>query len=109
MTTEHVLILAAAGLVTWMLRASFIAWGSELSLTEFGDHLLENMRHATMAALVAGALVAGGGGDIGDIPWRWAAAALATATAATRTRNLALLVLTGMGSLWVLTLAATVS
>jgi branched-subunit amino acid transport protein len=86
------------------MRASFIVLGDRVALSPFAERVVQNARHATMAALVAGALAAGAGGGPTSIPANWVPAAAAAVYAATRTRNLAVIVATGMGTLWLVKL-----
>jgi branched-subunit amino acid transport protein len=100
-----ILTLVIAGLVTWSMRASFIALGDRVTLGPFAERVVQNARHATMAALVAGALAAAAGSGPLPLPLPWVPAAAAAAFAATRTRNLGLIVAAGMGTLWLVKLA----
>ena len=95
------LILVVAGLVTWSLRASFIAVGSTRDLPAASERLLGYTRPAILAALVASALLARGGGDPFAVPLGWIAAALATVVTARGTGNLALSVAAGLATAFV--------
>lgn len=54
-------IIAAAGLATWVLRASFITLVGDRQLPEASEHVLRYARPAILAALAASATVGSGG------------------------------------------------
>ena len=53
---NELIILAAAGAVTWALRASFIATAGGWRIPAAVDRALGNSRYAVLAALIATAL-----------------------------------------------------
>ncbi len=54
-------IIAAAGLVTWMLRASFISLVGSRELPSSSEQVLRYARPAVLAALAASATIGSGG------------------------------------------------
>ncbi len=54
-------IIAAAGLATWVLRASFITLVGDRQLPEASESVLRYARPAVLAALAASATVGSGG------------------------------------------------
>src|SRR5690606_37665711 len=92
---EHLLIIAAAGALTWLLRASFITLGGSSELPAGTQHLLEYARPALLSALVATATI-GSGGVAGGLVLAPRVAGVAVAgTVAWRSGNLTVTLLLG--------------
>jgi|GEM_PF-5902869 len=100
-----VLILVAAGFVTWLLRASFIILGDRVALPSFAERVVANARPAFLAALVASAFVAQGGGDPLAIPLPWLAAAAAGIVTSKLTGSLSATGAAGIATVTLLTAA----
>ena len=101
---REILILVAAGLGLWAMRASFIIFAAQMPLPEGTEQILNHARSAVLAALVATAMLpyADGGEPSTVIPAM--IAALAAAGVARRTRSVARTVAVGMAILWALSL-----
>lgn len=96
------LTIFAAGLATYLTRASFIALGDRITLPESGERALRYVAPAAFAAISV-PLVLGGDGfaEFGDDLPRIAAACAACA-AVWRFKSIALSLIAGMGVLWLL-------
>jgi branched-subunit amino acid transport protein len=101
----EVFILIAAGVVTWMLRASFIVLGNRVTLPGASERVIANARPAMLAALIASTLLAAGGGEASAIPPSWLVATAVAALVAWRSGNLALTCAAGVATLSALSLA----
>jgi branched-subunit amino acid transport protein len=97
------LILLAAGVVTWLMRASFIIVGSGAELPAVAERLIAHTRPAILAALVTSAVLAQGGGDAQHVPLAWLIATVVTAIAARWRGNLGLSGAAGLATLWLAT------
>lgn len=100
-----VLVLVVAGFVTWLLRASFILLGDRVALPSFAERIVANARPAFLAALVASAFVAQGGGEVFAIPLPWIGAAVAGIVVSKRTGSLSATGAAGIATVTLLTAA----
>ena len=96
-----VAVLALAGLATYVLRITFVTLVPAAGLPAVVRESLDHVGPAVLAALVAVALVNGGGQGFGAAP---AAAALLAGLVAWRTRNLLLTTVSGIATLALLEL-----
>ncbi len=96
------LTIIAAGTVTYLTRASFIALGDRITLPEAGERALRYVAPAAFAAISV-PLVFGEDGfaELGDDVPRIVAACIACA-AVWRYRSIGLSLISGMGALWLL-------
>lgn len=99
-----VALLLASGIATWMLRASFIAFGSGRTLPAGLERLLAHTRPAVLAALVTSALLAAGGGRPLEVPLGWMIATGAVVVVARRTSSMFATVAAGIGTIAVVSL-----
>jgi branched-subunit amino acid transport protein len=97
----QVMVIAIAGLTSWLSRASFIAFRNDWEPSPFVERVIQNGRHAVLAALAASALLRGGNGDWHAIPVPWLLGALAGGFAAYRYRNMGLTIVAALASLWI--------
>jgi branched-subunit amino acid transport protein len=81
-------IITAAGVLTFLLRASFISLLGDRQLPEASESVLRYARPAVLAALAASATVGGGGLVMSATLLPRFAGALASGAAAWRTRNM---------------------
>ncbi|MGE5594753.1 MAG: AzlD domain-containing protein [Hyphomicrobiales bacterium] len=72
---NSILSLAVAGLITWLMRASFIVLGPRDSMPPFMERVVAQARPAFLAALIASAFAARSGGEPLAIPLSWLLAA----------------------------------
>ena len=95
-------VLAAAGALTWLLRASLIV---STPSTSAAERIARALRYAAPAALAVLAVTSltGAARDTGDAVWRYAIAAAVAAATARPGRNLALPLLAGAATITVLT------
>ena len=98
-------LLAAMGLVTLALRASFLLLPDRTTLPPLLRRALAYVPAAVLAAIVTPALFAPGEVALAGIDARLPAALVAIVVAA-RTRSVLATLGTGMGVLWTLTLIA---
>ena len=100
MTTWIAII--AVGLVTFLLRASFIAFADPQRFPNFFRRALAFVPPAVLAAIVApGLLMPQGAFDLSLANPRWMAGVLAIAVAV-RTRSVLAAIVSGMCALWLL-------
>ena len=97
----QVMVIAIAGMTSWLARASFIAFRNDWEPGPFVERVIQNGRHAVLAALAASALLRGGNGDWQAIPLPWLLGAVAGSAVAYRYRNMALTILAALASLWI--------
>ena len=94
--------IVAVGVVTFLLRASFIAFADPHRFPAFFRRALAFVPPAVLAAIVApGLLMHQGALDLSTANPRWMAGVLAIAVAA-RTRSVLAAIVSGMGALWLL-------
>lgn len=96
------LLFAAMGVVTLALRASFLLLQDRLTLPPLLREALAYVPPAVLAALVLPALVEPGGVAVGPVDARLPSGLVAIAVA-WRTKSVLATIVTGMGTLWVLT------
>ncbi len=97
------LIIAGAGIVTYLTRASFIVLGDRVTLPPIAERSLSYVAPAAFAAISV-PLILGGDGFAGfneDVPR--ILAATAAGAVVWKTRNIPLSLLAGMCTLWSLT------
>ena len=97
------LIITAAGIVTYLTRASFIVLGNRVTLPAMAERSLSYVAPAAFAAISV-PLILGGDGFANfadDVP-RIIAAVAAGAVVA-KTRNIPISLAVGMSTLWLLT------
>ena len=97
------LIIIACGAVTYTTRASFIALGDRIALPTYFERALRYVAPAAFAAISV-PLILGGDGFAGlsdDLPR--IGAALVAGFAIWRWRSMPLLLVVGMGTLWLAT------
>lgn len=99
------LTLVIAGVATWLLRASFIILDDRAALPPFAERVVTNARPAFLAALVASAFVAQGGGNALAVPLSWIGAAAAGVIVSYRTRSLTATGIAGIATVALLTAA----
>lgn len=90
-----VFILVLAGIVSWALRASFIALAPGLALSPVVERVIANSRPAILAALLSSSLLAAAGGNPLAIPPAWLVATVATLLVAMWTQRLLATVIAG--------------
>jgi branched-subunit amino acid transport protein len=90
-------IIAAAGLATWVLRASFITLVGDRQLPEASEPVLRYARPAVLAALAASATVGSGGLVASMTLVPRVAGAIGAGAAAWRTGNMLLTLGVGFG------------
>jgi branched-subunit amino acid transport protein len=98
-----VFALVGAGLVTWILRISFITLIPPERLPEIVRRALHNVGPAALAALVVTGLAHGGGPAALVQPSPHLLAALVAGVVAWRTRNIAFTAGSALVALWALT------
>ena len=91
-------IIAAAGLATWALRASFITLAGDRDLPEASESVLRYARPAVLAGLAASATVGSGGILAGAALLPRIAGALGAGAAAWRTGNMLLTLAVGFAA-----------
>jgi branched-subunit amino acid transport protein len=94
------LIIAAAGVVTWLLRASFITLAGSRELPEGAQGLLAHARPALLSALLATATIGSGGAAGGLVLLPKIAGVAVAGVVAWRRRNLAVTLLVGFAGYW---------
>jgi branched-subunit amino acid transport protein len=93
-------IIAAAGVLTWGLRASFIVFAGDRPLPPTAEGVLRYARPAVLAALVASVTIGSGGLALSTTVLTRVAAAGAAGVTAWQWRNLALTLAAGFAALW---------
>ena len=96
------LIILAAGVITYLTRASFIALGDRVTLPPSVERSLAYVGPASFAAIAAPAVLGGDGfSDAGADISRLIAAVIA-GTVIYRTRNVPASLVAGTGTLWLI-------
>ena len=103
MTT--IVTLAAAGAVTWLLRASFIVLGDRATLPPFAERTVAHARPAFLAVLVVGAFLGQAHRSLLAVPAAWLAALAAGVLASRTTGNMLATSLTGMAVVAIVSMA----
>jgi branched-subunit amino acid transport protein len=101
MTT--LVVMASAGLLTWLLRATFIVLVPSKSAAARVAAVLRYGAPAAFASIVA-VSVTSAANRTDDALWRYGLAIVITAAAAYRLRNLAVSIAIGAGAITLLTL-----